>query len=108
MLLKENNTNNKADNYSTGNCSQTKLLLIPKHIYKPEKGVSMGSPILGTIAEIFLQHIENTHTKHLMDTKNIVYSTRYVDGILLIYDTKYTNADIIHEYINNIHTHIYN
>jgi len=29
----------------------------------------MGSPISGTMAEIFLQHIENTHIKHLLDTK---------------------------------------
>jgi hypothetical protein len=40
------------------------------NIYQPEKGVSMGSPISGTMAEIFLQHIENTHIKHLLDTKN--------------------------------------
>jgi hypothetical protein len=33
----------------------------------------MGSPISGTIAEIFLQHIiENIHIKHLLDTKNII------------------------------------
>jgi hypothetical protein len=40
-----------------------------KNIYQPEKGVSMGSPVSGTMAEIFLQHIEKTHIKHLLDTK---------------------------------------
>jgi hypothetical protein len=29
-----------------------------------------------------------------------------VDDILLTYDTKYTNCDIIHEYINKIHTNL--
>jgi len=28
------------------------------NIYQPEKGVAMGSPISGNMAEIFLQHIE--------------------------------------------------
>jgi len=29
-------------------------------IYQPETGVSMGSPISSTIAEILLQHLVNT------------------------------------------------
>jgi len=29
-------------------------------IYQPDKGVAMGSPISATMAEIFLQHLENT------------------------------------------------
>ena len=62
---------------------------LQNNIYQPEKGVSMGSPISGTMAEIFLQHIENTHIKHLLDTKNILYYTRYVDDILIIYDTRH-------------------
>jgi len=33
------------------------------NMYQPEKGVSLGSPISGTIAEIFLRHVENTHIK---------------------------------------------
>jgi len=62
----------------------------------------MGSPISSMIAEIFLQNIENTHIKQIMDAKNIIYYTKYVDDILLIYDTKRTNFDIIHEYITQI------
>jgi len=44
----------------------------------------MRSPISGTIAEIFLQHIENTHTKHLLDTRNILYYKRNIGDILII------------------------
>jgi hypothetical protein len=66
----------------------------------------MGSPISGTAAEIFLQHIENTYIKHLVDTKNIICYTRYVDNILIIYNTRYINANTIHEYINQIHTNL--
>ena len=32
-----------------------------KILYQPEKGVSVGSPITNTVAEIFLQHIKDTY-----------------------------------------------
>jgi hypothetical protein len=41
--------------------------------YQPEKGVSMGSPISNTLAEIFLQYLENTHVKHILESKQIVF-----------------------------------
>jgi len=44
-------------------------------IYQPAQGVSMGSPISSLIAEIFLQHYEDIHTKQLLDTKNIALYT---------------------------------
>jgi len=47
----------------------------------------MGSPISGTMAGIFLQHIEKKHIKQLLDSKNIIFYTRYVDDIFIIYDT---------------------
>jgi hypothetical protein len=52
-------------------------------IYHPNKAVAMGSPISGTMAEIFLQYIENRHLKPLLDSKNIIFYTRYVDDILI-------------------------
>ena len=30
-------------------------------IYQPDKGVTMGSPVSGTMAEVFLQHLEETN-----------------------------------------------
>ena len=52
-------------------------------IYQPDKGVAMGYPLSGTIAETFLQHIEESILKQLLDTNCIHYYTRYVDDILL-------------------------
>ena len=72
-------------------------------IYQAEKGVAMGSPISNTIAEIFIQHFENTHIKHILDYKNIIFYTRYVDDILIIYDTDKTNSDLITTHINRVH-----
>ena len=54
-------------------------------IYQPEKGVSMGTPISSTIAEIFLQCFEDMHIKQLFDAKNIVFYTCHVDDIVIIY-----------------------
>jgi hypothetical protein len=60
----------------------------------------MGSPISNTVAEIFLQYLENTHLKHVLESKHIVFYTRYVDDILMIYNTKYTTPETIHQHIN--------
>ena len=48
----------------------------------------MGSPISSLIAEIFLQHYEDVNIKQLMNMKSIALYVRYVDDILVIYDTK--------------------
>jgi hypothetical protein len=77
-----------------------------QRIYQPEQGIAMGSPISGIIAEIFLQHFEDTNIKHLLDTKNLVLYTRYVDDISIIYDTKRTCSRTINTYINDIHSNI--
>jgi len=71
--------------------------MFQNHIYQPEKEVSMGSPISNTMVEIFLQHLENTHTKQLLDTKNIILYTRYVDDILIIFDTTRIGTDQINK-----------
>jgi hypothetical protein len=57
-------------------------------IYQPNQGIAIGSPISSLIAEIFLQQYEDKNIKHLIDTKNIAYYPRYVDDILIIFDTK--------------------
>jgi hypothetical protein len=75
-------------------------------IYQPDKGVAMGSPISGTMAEIFLQNLENTHIKHLIDSNILAFYTRYVDDILILYDNTLTTPDSIQQYIGTIHKNI--
>jgi hypothetical protein len=75
-------------------------------IYQPDKGVATGSPVSGTMAEVFLQHLEESTIKHLTDTKILSFYTRYVDDILLIYDSTHANQDNILQYINTIHSNI--
>jgi hypothetical protein len=66
----------------------------------------MGSPISSTIAEIFLQLPGYIRIKKFLDTKNIIFYTRYVDDILIICNTKRTHPNLINTYINQIHTDI--
>jgi len=65
----------------------------------------MASPISNTVAEIFL-HLENTHLKHILESKHIIFYTRYVDDILMIYNTKYTTPETIHQHINKTHPNL--
>jgi magnesium-transporting ATPase (P-type) len=66
----------------------------------------MGSPISGTMAEVFLQQLENSIIKHLIDAKMLSFYTSYVDDIFLIYDSTRTNPDNILQYIDTIHSSI--
>ena len=54
----------------------------------------------------FLQYLENTHLKQILDAQNIVFYARYVDDILLIYNTKHTTPEIIHSHINKVHPNL--
>jgi len=76
------------------------------NIYQPEKGVSMGSPISNTVAEILLQDLESTHLKQILDAQNITFQARYVHDILLIYNTKHTTPETIHSHINKVHPNL--
>jgi len=66
----------------------------------------MGSPISSLIAKIFLQHYEDANVKQLLDMKNIALYVRYVDDIVVIYDTTKINLHTINTYINKIHNNI--
>ena len=46
----------------------------------------MGSPISSTIAEIYLQCLENIYIKHWFESKEILFYKHYVDDILIAYD----------------------
>jgi hypothetical protein len=54
-------------------------------------GLAMGTPSSGLISELFLQHMEHLHMAHLSTRHKIVNYFRYVDDILLIFDSNHTN-----------------
>jgi hypothetical protein len=77
-----------------------------QNIYQPNQGLSMGLPISSLIAKIFLQQYEDTNIKQLLDTKNLAFYVRYVDDILIMFDTTKINLHTINTYISNIHNNI--
>ena len=70
--------------------------------YKPTKGIAVGSPISGTLAEIYLQLLEEHHVKHWIENGDLFYYKRYVDDILIIIDTIKTDENILENRMNNI------
>jgi hypothetical protein len=66
----------------------------------------MGSPISGITAEIFLQHLEQAHIKFLLEAKHIAFYARYMDDILIVYNTTHTNPDTITQYANSMHRYL--
>jgi len=70
--------------------------------YQPNKGIAMGSPISSTLAEKYLQYLEEIYIKLWMESRKIIMYKRYVDDILIMYDQTKTDEIIIHNTINNI------
>ena len=65
----------------------------------------MGSPISGTLAEIFLQQIEEYNVKHWIENGDLFYYRRYVDDLFIIIDTRNTD-NIIRNKMNNINSNL--
>lgn len=66
----------------------------------------MGSPISSLIIEIFLQFCEDRILKSNLGNKKISFYNRYIDDILLVFDSHKTTADEIQNYMNRIHQHV--
>ena len=63
----------------------------------------MGAPTSGIIAEFFLQYLEDTHLTHLSKKHKIAAYLRYIDDILLVYDSRHTDINNIQNDFNKIH-----
>jgi len=66
----------------------------------------MGSPTSSTIAEIYIQFLEELYVKQWVYSKQILYYKRYVDDILIIYNQNSTNEQDILNHANNIDKHL--
>jgi hypothetical protein len=62
---------------------------------QPNKGVAMGFPRSGLIAENFLQHHEQNITKNILDSNIIRLYNKHVHDISIIYDNTRTNIEEI-------------
>jgi len=66
----------------------------------------MGLPISGTVAEVYLQYVESTHIKQWWETGEISLYKRYVNDILIIYESQKINNNIIEQKINTTDNNI--
>jgi hypothetical protein len=74
-----------------------------KDIVTQYDGFAMGAPSSGLIAETFLQNTEHLHLAHLTHRHRIINYWRYVDDILLIFDSNHTNIQAILDDFNALH-----
>jgi hypothetical protein len=63
----------------------------------------MGDASSGLIAEIFLQHIEHSHLTHPTHKHKIINYCRYVDDMLLVFDSNHTCIQKILDDFNSLH-----
>lgn len=83
--------------------NQNFFLFNNKH-YQMQTGLSMGSPISGLMAEIFLDEMEKElfSEKHKLFTQNIKAYFRYVDDIIIIHEGSEANIVAIQTILNNL------
>jgi len=58
------------------------------------------------MVEIFLQHLEDSHIKPLLESKCITFYSRYVDDIIIIYDATHTDPEMIVQHTNAMHSNL--
>ena len=66
----------------------------------------MGTPTSGLISWFFLQNLEHLHLAHLSNKHKIISYLCYIDGILLIFNSNYTNIQNILDDFNAVHPNL--
>jgi hypothetical protein len=64
------------------------------------------APSSALLSELYLQHIEHNQILKLLIKHKIISYHRYVDDILLVYNTQYTNIDNTLNDFNTIHNKV--
>lgn len=110
-LLRQNNVNeNKIDEVITllDVISKQNYFEFNNKFYEQTDGLPMGSPLSGTLANIYLNHFEKTHVNSNSNKykNNIIYWHRYVDDVLILFNGTNRQLENLHTYINSIHTKI--
>jgi uncharacterized protein YifE (UPF0438 family) len=75
-------------------------------IRQQENGTPIGSPISSILAEIFLQNLENIWYPNMINKRHIQYIGRYVDDVLIVYDSALATANEILCDHNEMHPNI--
>jgi hypothetical protein len=66
-------------------------------LYKQTGGLAMGAPTSSLLSEVFLQSLEHDSVYKILVELNIKAYFRYVDGILIVYDSLETYVAVIQQ-----------
>jgi len=66
----------------------------------------MDAPSSSILSEIFLQHVQHSHLPRLTKKHKLISYFRYVDDILLVYDSSHTDIISILNDFNSIHPNL--
>jgi hypothetical protein len=83
--------------------TQQNYFMFNKTLYTQTDGLAMGAPSSGTISEIFLQYIECNTILPILNKHCILGYYRYVDDILVLFDSSFTHIQSILHDFNNLH-----
>ena len=86
--------------------TQQNYFTINDEVLLQRNGLAMGAPTSGLLSEFFLQNLEHLNLAHLSNKYKIVNYLRYVDDILLIFDSNHTNIQNILDDFNAIHPNL--
>lgn len=76
-------------------------------MYFQKEGLAMGNSLAGTIADIFVNHIELQFFKNNPQIKsNLIYYKRYVDDTLLLYKGSKDDLDSLTNSLNMAHPNL--
>jgi hypothetical protein len=62
----------------------------------------MGSQVSSVVAETFLQLYEQKLVKYCLGNKRILSYYRYVDDILIVFDSQFISIEQIHTELNSL------
>jgi len=71
-----------------------------------KEGLAIGAPSSSILSEIFLQHTEHSHLPRLTKEHRLINYFRYVDDILLVYDSSHTDILSTLNDFNSIHPNL--
>jgi hypothetical protein len=70
--------------------------------YIQKTGLAMGAPTSSVFSEIYLQYLEHTQLFNILLRHHILGYFRYVDDILIVYDTSATNIQTVLDQFNDV------
>jgi hypothetical protein len=81
-------------------------LQLNNQVNEQDEGLAMGAPTSAVLAETFILYLEYTKITKILNKHQIIYYYRYVDDILILYNTHTANIENTLTEFNIIHPKI--